>query len=324
MIERDYEIKYKNASHFLGFIALALVMLVFLGVVIEPRNYGDYHTSRNGSAYGIFDEPVNTVDVFYVGHSMVGQGISPMEIYKEKGITGYDLSQGSQKSWESVLLLERALEKQYPQVVVFDVDQLFYLDFFTYLGDALTNYFPITEQHFAWKDALPGDVEQRERNFTKGYQYGDKITPFYGDGRYKDTPKTEYLRLYQRAQIDKVVKMCDEKGIKLVLIELPSMKRWDGKKYNAIKKYADKKGLDFIDFNRILDELDFDWTTDSSDGKEHLNYTGALKVSRYLANLLSETYKVTDRRGDERYAHWQEDLAKYESFLEAKNAAKNA
>lgn len=92
--------------------------------------------------------------------------------------------------------------------------------------------------------------------------------------------------------------------------------KWDYSKFNAVKKISEEKGLPFIDLNQILEEFGFDWETDSRDKGDHLNYSGAVKVSDYLGKYLQDTYGLVSRKGDEKYASWEEDLCKYEKMIE--------
>ena len=45
-----------------------------------------------------------------------------------------------------------------------------------------------------------------------------------------------------------------------------------------------------IDFNMLLDDIDFDWINDTRDGGNHLNDFGAQKVTRYLGEYLKKQY----------------------------------
>ena len=46
-----------------------------------------------------------------------------------------------------------------------------------------------------------------------------------------------------------------------------------------------------------------------------MNYMGAEKYTKYLAEYISEHYDVPDRRGDEKYESWSEAYEHYREFV---------
>ena len=64
--------------------------------------------------------------------------------------------------------------------------------------------------------------------------------------------------------------------------------------------------------NLEQDEIKIDWTKDTRDKGDHLNYTGSLKVTKFLAKYLSEK-NLPDHRDDEKYKSWNELYNKYVS-----------
>ena len=49
--------------------------------------------------------------------------------------------------------------------------------------------------------------------------------------------------------------------------------------------------------------------TDSRDGGNHLNYSGAKKISVWLGDYLAKDYQLEDHRKDSRYQRWQQDVS---------------
>ena len=54
---------------------------------------------------------------------------------------------------------------------------------------------------------------------------------------------------------------------------------------------------------------------DSRDGGNHLNYSGAKKISTWLGNYLGSQYQLEDHRKDSRYQRWQQDSADYNRIV---------
>ena len=68
--------------------------------------------------------------------------------------------------------------------------------------------------------------------------------------------------------------------------------------------------------------MQIDWKNDSQDKKgEHLNYTGALKVTNYLGNYLKEHNELPDHRQDEKYSPWNEAYNNFQKEIEESKKA---
>lgn len=62
----------------------------------------------------------------------------------------------------------------------------------------------------------------------------------------------------------------------------------------------------------------FDWDTDTRDYGDHLNYYGATKASRAVADILHDRYGLQDHRADggDTYRHWNRAVRAYERQIE--------
>ena len=69
-------------------------------------------------------------------------------------------------------------------------------------------------------------------------------------------------------------------------------------RHNSIAAYAKEHDLEYLDMNLKLEEVGTDWATDSLDKGDHLNLSGAKKVSQYLGEYLSTRYDLPDRRNE--------------------------
>ena len=107
--------------------------------------------------------------------------------------------------------------------------------------------------------------------------------------------------------------LCEEKGVRLVLIKAPSLyPYWYGQWEEQIEDYAARRGLSYINFLELTDEIGLDFTTDTYDSGLHLNLYGAEKLSRRFGQWLTDNCPVEDRRDQEEYADvWNEKSAAY-------------
>lgn len=96
-----------------------------------------------------------------------------------------------------------------------------------------------------------------------------------------------------------------------MLVSAPCVKNWSCEKHNTTHELAEKLGVEYMDMNYMQEEIPIDWSKESRDGGEHLNYAGAEKVTSYFgAYLLKNIF--TDHRNDKSFEDWNKA---YKSFL---------
>ena len=81
---------------------------------------------------------------------------------------------------------------------------------------------------------------------------------------------------------------------------------------------ADQNVLTYIDLNLQQDQLGIDWETDTRDKGDHLNYSGAVKVTGWLGAYFQQRGDLTDHRQDAEYQSWDKDLKRYEKKVSGK------
>ena len=134
----------------------------------------------------------------------------------------------------------------------------------------------------------------------------------------KAKDKNEYVNLINRGYVKRMKEFCEAHGAKFVLVSTPSTTNWNMRKHNGIVKLASDLGVEFLDFNVMTEEVPIDWTTDTRDGGDHLNDSGAEKVSAYIGNYLASTGLFADKRTNAEYSAWNEYL---EAFNKMKQEA---
>ncbi|MFR4018784.1 MAG: hypothetical protein ACLT01_06165, partial [Clostridia bacterium] len=97
---------------------------------------------------------------------------------------------------------------------------------------------------------------------------------------------------------------------------------WNLSKSNAVQKLADEYGLTYYDYNRTC-PAGFDWSQDSKDGGNHLNYSGALKVtSDFGEKLQNDLDMQASRLTPELQQKWEKDFEHFHTRI-AKPAEKS-
>lgn len=124
---------------------------------------------------------------------------------------------------------------------------------------------------------------------------------------------------YAMKYLDKMRKLCEKEGIKLLLVKAPSLApQWYDGQNQQVLDYAEKYGLDYVNFYELLEETGIDYETDTYDGGLHMNYSGAKKLSHYLGSYLKKHTDWEDHRDDANLSKvYEEKLQFQEEMKEA-------
>ncbi len=305
-------------------LILFCVAFAFATRLLEPK----YATSlTEGSMTSQYYTESGGHEVIFVGDCEVYANFSPMELYREKGITAYVRGSPQQLIWQSYYILKETFRYETPKVVVLNVNAMRYDEPVSEAYNRLTidgmrwskeklgiiraslteeeNFwsyvFPLLRYHSRYKELTGEDIRyffRQEYNTYNGYQMNKEINPV------GTLPTQRLLSDYTFGAIcyeylDEIRKLCEENGASLVLIKAPSVyPYWYAEYDEQIRDYADQYGLDFYNFLDVADEIGIDYDTDTYDEGLHLNLYGATKLSRYFAEILSERYDLTDFRTD--------------------------
>lgn len=273
---------------------------------------------RNKSIYAIQREPEETIDILVLGDSLSYSSVSPMSLWNRHGYTSFVCGQPGQNMRETKEILEIALSTQSPKVVILETNAIFQDRLkgrtLSETVDALFNYYlPLFRGHDVWK-SLVMKKEYAEVGFAKykGFPFRSDVKP-YEKGEYmKKTDQIEVLPDKNIEHLQNVIDMCRDSGTDLILLGTPSPSNYNYSIHNAIAELADKQELTYIDMNLMTDELGIDWKTDTLDKGDHLNLSGAEKVTEYLGRYLSDNYSLTDHRGDTAFDQWTKVAAEYD------------
>lgn len=275
---------------------------------------------RNQTAAGIQTEKPDTVDVVVLGDSESYTSISPLGLWLDKGITSYICGQSGQRIVEGYYMLKNALKTQSPKLVILETDTVFQYssliaEMQTALSEAGNYYFPVFRYHNLWKVALNG-AKKPHRFDRKGFLIRSSVHPYRGGEYMKKTEEREKIKKLVWFYLEALQKLCRKQGISLLFVTVPSPKHHTYQKHNALMEYTQQRGIPYLDLNLKLEEVGIDWEKDSLDNGDHLNFSGAKKVTKYMAEYLDEHYDLEDHRQDEAYKQWNTDAQKYKKILE--------
>lgn len=303
----------KQALRAAAFCLLAALMLASLTWLLRDRET---------TLSSFYSEPRDTVDVFIVGSSHVNSAYIPGVLWKEYGISAHNVFSWSQPIWISYHYIKEGLKTQTPAVVVLDLNGLMYgnsneqpqqTDENNYLNSFSIDpgwnllemcqtvaacgidlrdpveFWPLVHYHTRWK-VLDRDAftynPHKDHSYLKGYGFQVLVTP-------NEKPPVEAPAQSQppyetaEAYLEKIVQLSRREGFQLILTLTPY--RWQPNEpaiYRWIEEYAAANGLPFYNYNGADGErVGIDWEEDFCD-ISHVNYKGALKLTRDLGEQL--------------------------------------
>lgn len=326
-------------------VVLVIALLVGLQQLVVPKYMDDI---LEGSFIEEYYEETSGHDVIMVGDCEVYENFSPVTLWEEYGITSFIRGSAQQLIWQSYYLLEEALEKETPKVAVFNVLSMKYntpqqesynrmtLDGMKWSsskynaikasmteGESMLDYvFPLLRFHSRITKLTKSDftyyLSKRKVTHNGYYMRVDSLP--VGDTQWTEDEISDYS-FGENAwyYLDKMRELCEEKGVKLLLVKAPSVSpKWYDEWEKQVEDYAAEYNLTYINYLELVDELGIDYNTDTYDGGLHMNLSGATKLSVHLGRILSEEMGVPSHLGEEPYASvWAKKVKFYYDMIAA-------
>ena len=331
--------KMKTSASVLLVLLAFVLLLAFFTRLLQPKYMEDL---VEGSMISQYYQEYGGHDVVFIGDCEVYANFNPMEMYREKGITAYVRGTSQQLIWQSYYILEETLRYETPKAVVYNVNAMRYSEPVSEAYNRLTidgmkwssqkigiikasmmeeeNFwsyvFPILRYHSRFDELTGEDLDYlfRSRSNTwNGHLVNQEVNPV------GTLPTKRLLADYRFGDIcyeylDKMRRLCEEKGVELILIKAPSLYPYWYDEYEVqIREYADAYGLAYYNFLNDAEAMGIDYQTDTYDGGLHLNLKGAVKLSHWFANILAENHDMEDHREDGEIASaYNEKLKRYD------------
>lgn len=309
--------KWKNIIGSIVFLGGLAGVLLVLSILFMPQDNVYNAVTVESKREALLKEEENTIDVIVVGDSETYSAYSPLQMFKEHGITSYVCGTSAQRLCDTVSILETAFARQSPELVVLETNC-----FYRYAGpnqsadyDVLNDaakIFPILKHHNRWKQylGLAGTSHKEIECIRKGFKLRTNTVPYEGGEWMKETDKRKDFSELVDEYLVEIYELCEENGAELVLVTTPAPANWTYAKHNRVSDWALEYEVEYLDMNFCHEEMGIDWAKDTRDGGNHLNYNGAKKVSAYFGNYLASQFELTDYREEEKYMSWNEAIEK--------------
>ncbi len=315
-----YKTNLLNLSKIVAFLVICALLLHTLSPIFVPKNNNSQSGIKYENARGFYGEN-QSIDIISVGNSDLYSAMNPLLLWKNHGYTAYTCAEPYQNIFSAYNLFKEVLKVQKPKLVILEVDELFTKsevdDLDELVNNTLKHTFPIFEYHSRWKSLRGNDFKNLDPQYdarmeSKGYIFHNNVKSNPEGFKYMKKKRNSKLSTTTKLYLDKFIKLARDNQCEVLFVWFPSATTATTARHKAIQKIANQNQIPFIDFNMNQYDTGFDWATDTRDGGNHLNYSGAQKVTKYMGKYIEQNYQLTDHRGDQNYEQWNKDL---ESFL---------
>lgn len=300
----------------------AISIIAFISIFVLAFSYADRLLSRKETEGwwnvtekidGFYNSPKNEYDVIFYGSSNAYCSFNPLTIWEKTGVKSYVFATQQQPSWATYHYMVDSLKTQKPKLAVVDVlmfaeNKEFYDDGVNYTfcdnmpmslnklrlitasaprDDWFNLAVRFTKYHSRWSELTRADFEYRKsemNDYSKGFYV---LTDTCKDGVHTDMADVlDSTPLFpkNREYLDKIIELCKNEKIELLLLKTPSNSTKEQKMYyNSVENIAKEQGISFVDYNEKYDEIGLDLSADFFD-KTHLNFKGADKFSAYFVD----------------------------------------
>lgn len=302
--------------------------------------FTDLLRSKSGyQKYADFFEQDEDFDVLFMGSSHMLNAVLPMELWNDYGMVSYNFGNMGCYIPATYWSMKNALDYTTPKLIVIDCyflnkdikkdDRIGNLhkaldvfpisknkiraiyDLFDSTSERIEFLYDFSIYHNRWNEMSKGFFTPNSST-EKGSLYLNRIAEPAEFNKIDDSKKLDKSTT-GTAYLERMIEECKKRDIEVLLTYLPfpasEANQMDA---NRVHDIAAAYDVNYINFFELEDFVDFD--TDCADPKSHLNLSGALKVTDYLGQYITDNYSIEDHRNDSEYEFWNQDYEEYVDY----------
>lgn len=335
----------KAAVQIIAFIGIFLLLLVPVSYMV--RTNGEVKDRFSG----FYAEKDDTLDVVMIGSSPVFPYYAAPKLWGETGIAMYPLASNMQRPAAMKYLVEEAEKSQSPGLYIFEMRMYTIADEYLRSNMAYTRgvtdnmtysvnrykavkalvpeeevesmlpyYLDIMKYHTNWKMlALPsewGNMFYHKKSPYKGYTFRDEVGPQPMPDCVDEEgtlPIPEEQEAYLRDLLGMLEKMDQDA---LFIVSPYGLTAEEQQMFHYIEEIVTAYGYPFLNMNNYYEEIGIVFEEDYADYGSHTNAVGAEKCTDFLADYLLEHYAFRDKRGEAKYASWDQAYQDWQEQME--------
>ena len=312
---------------------MAAFMLMLVIAISQLYGVLRYKNTGSGGGPDNFYATDVPIDVVVFGSSHAACTVNNGQLWSEEGIASFTLSAGAQLGDGTEYFVKEVVENNKPKVALIETYLILNEDFTldSFYRSALTSKFsarfvdytlgvvknndldrtmlenmllrfPIV--HSRYKELTRADFVNTEE-YIRGYRGSVECIPFEPLQIYADTTELSANALLH---VDEIIETCRENGVEPVFFAAPyNASEEKQKQQNALQTYVEGKGCRFLNYIKDYSRYGIDFAKDFRD-EDHLNNSGAEKITRAISETLVSEYSLPDRRGQAGYELWDENV----------------
>lgn len=321
--------------------AVSCIVFIVLLVLAIGKCADLLEDKKARQKYTPFFESETNFDVIFLGTSHMWNHVLPMEMWEEYGIASYNWAYANCTPAETYYLIQDILKYTNPKVVVIDLYGLIEYDDY---GNGKYRTDRIEQQHVQF-DALPlsrSKVEASQDVFDDYDNNEDFIWNFIMyHNRWSELGQSDFdysittekgaqlltglgeanfnpISTDEKTEIDSVcysyflkfLEYCEERDIKVLCTYLPyAAGKSQQKVANSVEAVIEN--YSGCEYENMLYKDIINFQTDIYSDNGHINYSGALKITKWLGNYLTEHYELDDYSQN---GSWVQDDADYYEY----------
>ncbi|MBO5999397.1 MAG: hypothetical protein J6P87_06885 [Lachnospiraceae bacterium] len=315
------------------FLFVLLVSLCLINQALLPKFTDESNPSwpMTSSYFRFYKMDKDSVDVLFLGSSVVENAFDPQAIYDEYGIRSYNLGSEQQSAFLSYYWLKEALRSQSPEAVVLDTHFLYTMHAGSAINtedafirkcldpmrlspvkaeavrelcrldpsqSALSFYFTNLRYHTRWKSLTEADLVRAEYEASPLKGFGVITEP--GPERFEpfipgNTQAAYAFDPVTAEYMDRIAGLCRENGITLILCSLPGTNMDDGL-HNSLNAFASRHGLMYLNLGTPEYYAGIGAVLPKENTVQHQNIFGAQKTSLFIGRVLADIAGVEGAR----------------------------
>lgn len=331
----------KRTKKFLKAAAFVLAFLAIFNVVSDalvcPNDY------RNWQWVGEFYETEeDSLDAVYIGSSAVYAFWVPSYAFEQNGITVWNYTTGRQSIHSVEYIIKDCRKTQKDALYIVNLNRVssdynkasihYLIDYMPFSfnklmltktlcdgldiesEDRLQYYFPLDIYHTRWSSLTDKDFNYGPDGTKGSANYYSFLWKSVSGSEHQLAPTGEARKFddYYLEPLNSLLDYCEKENVKVLFTINPQLSEV-GDRYSEVcyaKELVMSRGFDVVDYWENAESTGLQVPQDFYNDR-HANIHGALKMTRLLADYLTENYGFEDKRGKEGYEDWDASFETY-------------